>query len=223
MAQSNPSQPPTGAAEVLLNQAQPPLAGLVGYAALYYIWADGLQPFAVAAGRVVGELTPKPGFHFQALPLSQATLKLTETPKESRHGETYQVKLQGERPQPAANVLDAVATMGRRPVVCVLRQHDGQLRVVGSPDEALQLRTTGQGQHPGTRAGLDLLFTGLTTRLAPYYTGPLLVAGQSVAAPLTVGAFRVLDSQGNVRLVVPAGYDLIVRGPFRVDLLLQPS
>lgn len=204
-----------------LDFAQVPLPGLVGYTAVYYHWADGLAPFAVAGGQVVGELVSAPGCEWQPLPLSQHTIKLTETPKESRHGETYQVKLQGERTQAPAHVLGAVATMARRPVALLVRQADGQLRLVGSPEEPLRLLPTGVGQHPGTRAGLDLLFTGLTTGLAPYYTGTLLVGGLGAAAPAS-GGVRVLDGHGQVLLNLPAsGYDLVIEGPFRTVLRLQ--
>lgn len=211
----------SSASSQLLNLAQAPLPGLVGYTAVYYHWADGLAPFTVADGQVVGNLVSATGFEWQQLPLSQHTIKLTETPKESRHGETYQVKLQGERAQVPAPVLGAVATMTRRPVVVLVRQADGQLRLMGSPEEPLRLLPTSVGQHPGTRAGLDLLFSGLTTGLAPFYAGTLLVGGLSAAAPAT-GGVRVLDGHGQVLLNLPAsGYDLVIEGPFRTVLRLQ--
>ena len=207
----------------VLNLAQEPLTTVVGYTAVYYHWADGLAPFRVAQGLVVGDLVSRPGFEWQQLPLTAHSIKLTETPKESRHGELYQVKLQGERTQAPAHVLGAIAAMARRPVVALVRQADGQLRLVGSPDEPLRLLPTGVGQHPGTRAGLDLLFSGLSTRLAPFYGGALVLGGVSAAAPAT-GSIRVLDGRGQVRLTLPAtGYDLVVEGPFRTELRLQPQ
>lgn len=207
----------------LLDQSQPALLSLVGYAAVYYHWADGLAPFAVAGAQVVGELVSTPGFEWQELPLSQHTIKLTETPKDSRHGVSYQLKLQGDKAQAPANVLAALESMTRRPVVVALRQHDGQLRVVGSPEAPLTLLPTGTGQNPATRSGIDVLFTGLATHLAPFYTGTLLVAGANAGAVVATGSFRVLDGHGELRLVVPAGYDLVVQGPFKTELLLQSA
>lgn len=212
---------PASAASLHLDQT--PLTGLVGYTAVYYHWADGLAPFVVANGLVVGELVSRAGFEWQQLPLSQLTIKLTETPKESRHGELYQVKLQGERTQAPAHVLGAVAAMARRPVVLLVRQADGQLRVVGNPEEPLRLLPTGVGSSPAARAGLDLLFAGLATGLAPFYGGALVLGGASPAAPAPAGRIRVLDGRGQVRLTLPAsGYDLVVEGPFRTELRLQP-
>ncbi|WP_201980385.1 hypothetical protein [Hymenobacter rubidus] len=223
MAQTTPNLPSV-AAQPLLELSQPALPGLVGYTAVYYHWADGLGPVAVAAGRVVGDLVSSAGFQWQELPLTQHTIKLTETSKESRHGSTYQVKLQGERPQAVANVLGSIDTLARRPLVLLVRQHDGQLRLVGSAEEPLRLLPTGTGQHPGTRAGLDVLFSGLTTRLAPFYTGALRVGGANAAATVgSTGSVRVLDGRGNVRAVVPAGYDVVIEGPFRTDVRVQPA
>lgn len=201
--------------------SQARLRTLVGYTAVYFLWADGLPAFGVAAGRVVGALTPLAGYSWQQLPLTPHTIKLTETQKESRQGNLYQVKLVGERGQAAANVLDAHDKLARRDLVLLVRQLDGQLRLVGSREEPLRLLITTQGQHPGARAGLDAAFTGLATRPAPFYTGALTVDGANVAAPVTTGSFRVLDGRGQLQLVVPAGYDLIVEGPFRTDLRLQ--
>lgn len=226
MAQNTPNPTlETVAPQPLLELSQAPLPGLVGYTAVYYHWADALVPFAVAGGQVVSNLASRPGYQWQQLPLSQHSIKLTETPKESRHGPVYQVKLQGERTQAPAAVLAAVAKMARRPVVALVRQADGQLRVVGSVEEPLRLLPTGQGQHPGVRAGLDLLFAGLATALAPFYSGALVVGGLNAAAPVATagGSVRVLDGHGQVRLVVPAGYDLVVEGPFRTDLRIQPT
>jgi hypothetical protein len=226
VAQNTPNPNTSTTAEPLLTLTQAPLTSVVGYTALYYHWADGLRPWAVAGGLVVGDLASRPGFAWQALPLSPNTLKLTETPKDSRHGPSYQVKLQGERPQAAAHVLDAVATLARRPVVALVRQADGQLRLVGTLEAPLRLQSTGQGAHPGTRAGLDLLFSALTDALAPFYAGALVVEGTDAAAPVaggSGGAVRVLDGRNQLRLVVPAGYDLIIEGPFRTELSMKPT
>ena len=217
---SNSSSAAPAAAAPDLSQLR--LRTLVGYAAVYYLWADGLPPFSVVAGQVVGTLTPLPGYAWQPVPLTPHTIKLTETAKDSRHGNLYQVKLVGERGQAAANVLDGLDALARRDLVLLVRQLDGQLRLVGSREEPLRLLTSAQGQHPGARAGLDLVFTGLATRLAPFYTGALVVGGASVAAP-GAGGTRVLDGHGELRLVVPGGYDLVIEGPFRTELRLQPS
>ncbi|WP_460503031.1 hypothetical protein, partial [Hymenobacter agri] len=100
----------------VLNLTQEPLTTVVGYTAVYYHWADGLAPFRVAQGLVVGDLASRPGFEWQQLPLTANSIKLTETAKESRHGELYQVKLLGERAQAPAHLLGAIAAMVRRPV-----------------------------------------------------------------------------------------------------------
>jgi hypothetical protein len=221
VAQTAPFPTSSTAAEPRLDLSQPLLTALVGYAAVYWLWADGLPAFAVAGGRGVGDLSPRPGYEWQLLPLTPHTIKLTESPKDSRHGTTYQVKLTGERGQATANVLDAHETLGRRDVALLVRQLDGQLRLVGSREEPLRLLTGGQGQHPGARAGLELAFTGLTTQLAPFYPGTVAVAGAAVAAPVPTSSIRVLDGHGQLRLVVPAGYDLIIEGPFKTEVRLQ--
>jgi hypothetical protein len=226
VAQNTPNPTLPARVEPLLSLHQAPLTSVVGYTALYYHWADGLQPWAVAGGLVVGDLVSQAGFQWQQLPLTPNTLKLTETPKDSRHGATYQVKLQGERPQAAAHVLDAVATLERRPVVALVRQADGQLRLVGTLEAPLRLLPGSQGAHPGTRAGLDLVFSTLTDALAPFYAGPLTVGGEDVSAPPAAGSggyVRVLDGRGRLRMMVQVGHDLVVEGPFRTELSITPT
>lgn len=73
---------------------------------------------------------------------------------------TYQVRVSAQRPQPSPEVLASVVSLDRRPLLLLVVEANGGRRLLGSTEECLLLSTSGEAQHPGTKAGLELRFEG---------------------------------------------------------------
>ena len=140
-------------------------------AAYYLPQADlAADPVLASPGLVAADLQLLPGAGWRALPYTTHTLKLEETPKTERGVTTYQVRATAQRPQPSPDVLATLASLDRRPLLLLLVEAGGGRRLVGSREEYVLLSTTGEGQHPGTKSGLELRFEGAATRRAPWTT-----------------------------------------------------
>ena len=204
---------------------QAPNLGLVGFVAAYYLPQEDLAAeLVVEAGAVVGDLVLAPGAGWRALPYTQSTLKLDEQPKADRGGTTYQVRVTAQRPQPDAGVLAVLASLDRRKLLLLLVEANGGRRLIGSREEYVQLLAGTEGQHPGTRAGVELRFEGATTRRAPYYTGAVPVLGPGAVPGLPAGAggyVDIRDARGRLMARVPAGKTVTILTPWKVKLQIK--
>ena len=208
----------------LLPLSQPPVPGLVGYVAAYFLpQADLLaEPVLASPGLVSADLVLAAGAGWRLLPATPNTLKLEETPKLERGSPTYQVRVTAQRPQPTPDVLAALALLDRRPLLVLLVEAGGGRRLVGSLEEYLLLATTGEAQNPSTKAGFELRLEGSTTRRAPYYTGAVPVLGSAPlpAVVIGVGGANVViqDRHGNLMASVPPGTVVTITSSFKATL-----
>lgn len=205
--------------------SQAPNQGLVGYVAAYYLpQADLLtDPVLASAGLVATDLQLLGGAGWRPLPYTPHTLKLEETPKAEKGLTTYQVRVSAQRPQPNPDVLAALASLDRRPLLLLLVEAGGGRRLIGSTEEYVLLATTGEGQNPAMRAGLELRFEGTATRRAPYYKGAVpVLGGVSLAPPAGSGGYvRLLNRRGKVLATVPAGHDITLLNWFKTLFLVS--
>jgi hypothetical protein len=212
---TSPSLPP-------LSQA--PNLNLVGFVAAYFLPQEDLaqEPLVTPAG-ITADLVLAPGAGWRALPYTPNTLKLDEQPKADRGGPLYQVRVTAQRPQPNAQVLAALAALDRRKLLLLLVEAGGGRRLLGSTEEYVALLTSTEGQHPGTRAGVELRLEGTATRRAPYYSGTVVVLdGASLvpapAAGAPAGYVTIVNKKGQLMARVAAGTTVTVASGFRVVL-----
>jgi hypothetical protein len=202
--------------------SQAPNQGLVGYVAAYYLPQADLvaDPVLASPGLVSADLALLPGAGWRALPYTPHTLKLEEAPKTERGSTTYQVRVSAQRPQPSPGVLTTLASLDRRPLLLLLVEATGGRRLLGSREEYLLLSTSGEGQSPATRSGLELRFEGAATRRAPYYQGAVPVLnGPALPPPAGSGGYvEIRDKQGGLMARVPAGTVVTIASGFRVVL-----
>lgn len=201
---------------------QAPNTGLVGYVAAYYLPQEDLltEPLALG-GLIATDLQLAAGAGWRQLPYTQGTLKLDEQPKAERGGTTYQVRVSAQRPQPTAEVLAALAALDRRPLLLLLLEASGGRRLIGSKEEYVQLLTSGEGQNPASKAGLELRFEGAATRLAPYYQGAVPVLTGAAVGPVAGGSggyVEIRSKTGELMARVPAGTTVTIKSGFRVKL-----
>ncbi|MGI4873389.1 MAG: hypothetical protein ACRYFX_19700 [Janthinobacterium lividum] len=207
---------------VLPPLSQAPNQNLVGYVAAYYLpQADLLaDPVLSSPGLVAPDLSLATGAGWRPLPYTPHTLKFEETPKTERGTTTYQLRVTAQRPQPSAEVLAALSSLDRRPLLLLLVEAGGGRRLVGSAEEYVLLTTTGEGQNPASKSGVELRLEGSATRRAPYYTGavPVLGGGKSLSAVSAAGYVRIQDAHGNLMASVPPGTVVTVKSRFKVVL-----
>jgi hypothetical protein len=204
-----------------LNQAPNP--GLVGYVAAYYLPQEDLvaDPVLAGPGLVAVDLQLHPGAGWRALPYTQGTLKLEETPKTERAITTYQVRATAQRPQANADILAALASLDRRPLLLLLLEANGGRRLIGSREEFVLLTTTGEGQNPASKSGVELRFEGAATQRAPYYLGSVPVLSGAAVPTLASGGtgyVEIRDRKGNLMARVAAGTVVTVTSSFKVTL-----
>lgn len=202
--------------------SQAPNPGLVGYVAAYYLPQADLaaDPLLASPGQVMADLQLLPGAGWRALPYTPHTLKFEETPKVERGVTTYQMRATAQRPQPNPDVLATLASLDRRPLLLLLVEASGGRRLVGSREEYVLLSTTGEGQHPGTKAGVELRFEGAAAHRAPYYTGAVpVLSGAPLAPPAGTGGYvEIRDRRGNLMARVAAGATVTITSAFKVTL-----
>jgi hypothetical protein len=203
--------------------SQAPNLHLVGYVAAYYLpQADLLtDPVLASPGLITADLQLAPGAGWRALPTTPNTLKLEETPKTAAGVTTYQVRVSALRPQPNESILTALASLDRRPLLLLLVEATGRRRLIGSTEEYLLLSTTGEGQHPGARSGVELRLEGAATQRAPYYEGRVAVLSGAAVPPVAGGAsgyVEIRDRRGNLMARVPAGTIVTLTSGFRATL-----
>jgi hypothetical protein len=204
-----------------LNQA--PNLNLVGYVAAYYLPQADLftDPVLASPGLVSADLQLAPGAGWRQLPATQNTLKLEETPKLERGVTTYQVKVSAQRPQANDSILTALASLDRRPLLLLVVEATGRRRLLGSTEEYLLLSTTGEGQNPATRSGVELRLEGSAARRAPYYEGSVPVLSGAALAPIAGGAtgyVEIRDRHGVLMARVSAGTTVTITSSFKVTL-----
>lgn len=211
-----------------ISSALPPLSQapnlqLVGYVAAYYLpQADLLtDPVLASPGLVSADLVLAPGAGWRALPTTQHTLKFEETPKTASGVTTYQLRVSAQRPQPNESILTALASLDRRPLLLVLVEATGRRRLIGSTEEYVLLSTTGEGQNPATRSGVELRLEGSATQRAPYYQGRVPVLSGAAVSPTAEspgGYVEIRDRRGNLMARVPAGTIVTLTSGFRATL-----
>jgi hypothetical protein len=201
--------------------SQAPNQGLVGFVAAYYLpQEDLLAEPVVMGGAITVDLVLATGAGWRALPYTPNTLKLDEQAKDTRDGVQYQVRVTAQRPQPDPGVLAVLASLDKRKLLLLLVEANGGRRLIGTREEYVQLLASTEGQHPGTRAGVDLRLEGEASRRAPYYMGgaPVLGGGPVVAPPSTGGYVVIQDAKGKLMAKVPAGTVVTIKSGFRVVL-----
>jgi hypothetical protein len=202
--------------------SQAPNLGLAGYVAAYYLPQADLvaDPVLASPGQVAADLQLLPGAGWRALPHTPHTLKFEETPKTDRGVTTYQVRATAQRPQASPDVLATLASLDRRPLLLLLVEANGGRRLVGSREEYVLLSTSGEGQSPANKAGVELRFEGAAVHRAPYYTGTVpVLSGPALAPPAGSGGYVELrDRKGNLLARVAAGRTVTITSSFKVTL-----
>lgn len=203
--------------------SQAPNLSLVGYVAAYYLpQADLLaDPELASPGLVSADLQLAPDAGWRQLPTTPHTLKLEETPKTTSGVTTYQVRVSALRPQPNESILTALAALDRRPLLLLVIEATGRRRLLGSSEEFVLLSTSGEGQNPATRSGVELRLEGSATRRAPYYEGRVPVlsgAPPPISASAGTGYVNIFDRRGKLMARVKAGTDVTITSSFKVTL-----
>jgi hypothetical protein len=207
----------------LRNVAQVPGDNLGGIEALWYARISDLLDFDDLGELPIGQLTLKPDAYWFQLVSTRGTVRYKQTPKPlGRHGESYGQKLVGTVSRHTAELAAGLEALEGQELVALYRDHNGQVQLVGTPEQPLKWTDTyDSGQDATTRNNYDWVLEGETPRRARPYLGTWNVSGVGLTGGVQLGSgaggvVYLRDRAGNLLATVPAGKTIIVRSGFRV-------
>ena len=211
----------------LRNVVQAPADNLGGVEALWYARTADLLDFDDLGELPIGQLTLKPGAFWFQLVSTRGTVRYKQTQKDlGRHGESYTQKLIGTVPRHTAELAQGLEALERQELVVLYRDHNGQVQLVGTPEQPLKFTDAyDTGQDATTRNNYDWVLDGETPRRARPYLGTWDVSGRGLVGGVQLatgvgGVVYVRDRAGNLMATVPAGKTLVLSSPFRVSLAI---
>jgi hypothetical protein len=207
----------------LRNVRQVPADNLGGIEALWYARTADLLDFDDLGELPIAQLTLRPDAYWFQLVSTRGTVRYKQTPKPlGRHGESYAQKLVGTVPRHTAELAAGLEALEGQELVALYRDHNGQVQLVGTPEQPLKWTDTyDSGQDATTRNNYDWVLEGETPRRARPYLGTWQVSGVGLSGGVQLGTgaggvVYLRDRAGNLLATVPAGKTIIVRSGFRV-------
>lgn len=211
----------------LRNVVQPPDDNHGGVEALWYARTADLLGFDDLGELPIAQLDLKPGAHWYQLVSTRGTVRYKQTPKPlGRHNESYTQKIIGTVPRHTAELAAGLEALERQELVVLYRDHNGQVQLVGTPEQPLKFTDAyDTGQDATTRNNYDWVLEGETPRRARPYLGTWDVSGRGLTGGVqlgtgTGGVVYVRDRAGKLLATVPAGKTLVLSSPFRVSLAI---
>lgn len=207
----------------LRNVAQVPADNMGGIEALWYARVSDLLDFDDLGELPIAQLELKPDAYWFQLVSTRGTVRYKQTPKPlGRHGESYTQKLIGTVSRHTAELAAGLEALEGQELVALYRDHNGQVQLVGTPEQPLKWSDTyDSGQDATTRNNYDWVLESETPRRARPYLGTWNVSGRGLTGSVVLGSgaggvVYLRDRAGNLLATVPAGKTIIVRSSFSV-------
>lgn len=207
----------------LRNVAQVPADNLGGIEALWYARVSDLLDFDDLGELPIAQLELKPDAYWFQLVSTRGTVRYKQTPKDlGRHGESFLQKIIGTVSRHTAELAAGLEALEGQELVALYRDHNGQVQLVGTPEQPLKWTDTyDSGQDATTRNNYDWVLESETPRRARPYLGTWNVSGRGLTGSVVLGSgaggvVYLRDRAGNLLATVPAGKTIIVRSGFSV-------
>lgn len=205
---------------------QAPADNLGGVEALWYTPADNLLHFPYLGPLPIGQLQLVAGAVWYQLVAVRGSVKLEQKSKEfGRHGAAYTQKLVGELARHTPALAAGLETMEGGRFVALYRDHNGQVQLVGTPEEPLEWRDSYTTGSQSQRNGFDWSLSSDTLRRARPYLGSWPVHEDGVIEqPANGGGDGTVELRtagGRLLARVPAGRSIVLKSGFKLSYSIE--
>ncbi|MGV3540689.1 MAG: hypothetical protein ACO1OQ_12825 [Rufibacter sp.] len=196
-----------------------------GVKALFFTDQENILSFPDISGlQLLGEITLKPNTYWYRLTPTPDTCEFKELWKEEFDGLAYYPEIKLQKGNNSAAITTTLWEMHGRRLVFIIFYGNGMRRVAGNQDYFLKLANESSSEtSPRQRPGESLSFKGENSHPALFYSGPIVLAEETVPGNGGTGGsgssepviFR--KTNGEVLLIVEPGKVVEVRSGFRLD------
>ncbi|OUJ68612.1 hypothetical protein [Hymenobacter crusticola] len=191
-----------------------------GLAAVWYTPIENFRSWPSVGPLVVTALDLVEGAVWYQLVSTRGSLSYDGAPKSiSRQGDVMNHKIKGALPRHAAALAVGLEPMAGQRYVALYRDLNGEVQLIGTPDQPLEWSASYTAGSETKRNGYDWTLAGDTLRPARPYLGSWLVSEKGLELGLYVGpggSVELRTAGGRVLEVVPAGKSIVLRSGFKL-------
>lgn len=215
-----------------VNLAQAPDDNLGGLQAIWYTPAASILGFPSRGPLAIEQLALRPGCFWYQLVSVRDSVKLTDSPKAmGRHGQAHVHKLVGALARHTPGLAAGLETMEGGRFVALVRDQNGAVQLVGSPECPLQWQDTFSSGSETQRNGYDWVLQGEALRRCRPYRGSWQVSSRGLDEGVVLqppgpgtgaeGSVELRTAGGRLLAVVPAGRSIVLNSGFKLGWRIE--
>ncbi|MBO3270768.1 hypothetical protein [Hymenobacter defluvii] len=194
---------------------------LGGLAAVWYTPASNFRSWPTLGELRIAALDLVEGAAWYQLLSTRGSLSYDQKPKTlARQGTVQTQKLAGAIPRHAAELAAGLEPLPAGQYVALYRDLNGQVQLVGTPTEPLELSYAYSAGTESRRNGYDWTLQGETVRVARPYLGSWLVSERGLELGELQGtgdgSVQLRTVGGQLLATVPAGKSIILKSGFKL-------
>ncbi|SHL87297.1 hypothetical protein [Hymenobacter psychrotolerans] len=205
------------------NLAQERGENLGGLEAAWYTPVSNLLHFPSRGPLAIDQLQLRPGAFWYQLVSVRGSVKLADNAKPfGRHGEGRTHKLTGALARHTPALAAGLETMEGGRFVALVRDLNGAVQLVGTPECPLQWQDSYASGSETQRNGYDWTLAGDALRRCRPYLGSWEVSAHGletgvVLQPGAGGTVQLRTAGGQLLATVPAGKSIVLRSGFKLS------
>ena len=199
---------------------------LGGLAAVWYTPVSNFRSWPALGELRVATLELVDGAAWYQLLSSRGSLSYEQKPRPiARQGVVQAQKLAGAIPRHQAALAAGLEPLPAGRYVALYRDYNGQVQLVGTPDQPLELSSSYSAGSESRRNGYDWTLTGDTLRPARPYLGAWVVSERGLELGQLQGgvggSVELRTAGGQLLAIVPAGKSIVLKSGFRLGYQIQ--
>ncbi|PJJ59424.1 hypothetical protein [Hymenobacter chitinivorans] len=203
---------------------------VAGVEAAWYTEASNLVNFpALGPLLIEADLQLLPGATWYQLVSVRRSVRYKQTPKDQgKHGQSWTQKFTGALAKHTEGLAGGLETLEGRKLVCLYRDMNGQVQLVGTPEHPLVFSDVfDSGLEPfGQRNGFDWTLQGETVRRARPYRGTWTVSGRGLEYAVELqqggsGTVLLKTADGRLLATVTPGKTVVLKSGFKLSYTIS--
>lgn len=194
-----------------------------GVEALWYTPAGNLLNFPAQGALTIDQLALVAGTVWYQLVSVRGSVKLEQKTKDyGRHGAGFSSQLSGALARHTPQLAAALEKLEGGRFVVLYRDLNGQVQLVGTPDQPLEWRDSYSAGSESQRNGFDWTLSGEALRRARPYLGTWQVSQHGLESGIVLspggdGTVVLRTAGGTVLATVPAGKTIVLKSGFKLS------